>query len=212
MKHHILLLVVLSFFPFVMYSPAGSEKISQNEATAYRLMTLLSVGNIGGYQRIKQDIDPTDMEEIFTFVTQSGDSILHFIVNLERFADLRERYNLEQVLIKEVQFIFNILGPDQFIRLLRKKNNEGLSPLQEAISSTDTSLKSEGSKFFLLPYSSQNMIVKTLEERIPNQNRGLVYKVFQVVIGSYNWSNAMECGYSFGKKSEIQETKKELGL
>lgn len=212
MKYHILLLlVILSFFSF-MYSPAGSEEMSQNEAKAYRLMTLLSVGNIGGYQRIRQDIPLKDMEEIFAFVTQDGDNILHFIVNLERFADLRERYDLEQVLIKEAQFIFNILGPYQFIQLLRKKNKKGLSSLQEATSSTDTSPESEGTKIFLLPYSSTNMIEKALKERIPEQNRGLVYKIFQDVVGSYDWSNAIRCGEPFRENSAVQETKKALGL
>ena len=178
----------------------GFSQIAQKKALELR--ELLSEGKIRAYQLfVRKDVDMRQKDirkEVLSFIDKDGNNILHFLVRLQRFKSLYEKFNkeirtefvieaLEEMFVEEMEYVLDNLDEETFIRLLEDKNNKGLSPLQEAQLAQGHLESDEDWKKRL---SSQNLHQRALEELSKEstamENRGLAYQAFQTVVSSLN--------------------------
>lgn len=175
--------VFFSFVSLSVYSRGLPDHLQQD---AEFLMRALEKGNVDAYLEKKGNINHKDIKKIFQFINNNGDNILHFLVRLEQFEGFKG-YNLDQLLIEEIQDVFDVLPSWKFMRFLTQGNNQGISPLSEAASSKYSSEYLDERRTVLSNHLSENVLSKIFSTPIPLQNRGLAYKAFQMVVGSYSW-------------------------
>lgn len=162
------------------------KQIALQEDAEY-LMEALERGDVAAYHKRRLDRSKRDMKKIVTFVNGNGDNILHFLVRLEQFEDVKG-YALDRLLIGEMKYIRS-LGAWQFIRLLIKKNEQGIAPVQEAAASKQVSESTDTWRSKLSVHLS-DAIASTLLDgsvSIPSRNRGLAYRAVEVAVESYKW-------------------------
>lgn len=87
------------------------------------------------------------LEKVLKSTKQNGDNVLHFIIRLEQSETLTLETDIQDFL-KEIKFIYDILGSNLFLKLLIQENNEGFSPLQEAKQSKGLAYKALQHYFF----------------------------------------------------------------
>lgn len=162
------------------------KKIALQE-DAESLMNLLEMGDVDAYREKKDNINYRDIKKIFQHVNDNGDNILHFLVRLERFEDLNQKYNLGDLLIEEAQYVFDVLPAWKFIQFLTQGNNQEVSPLREAASSKYLSEYLDERRTVLSNHLSENVLSKIFSTPIPFQNRGLAYKALRRAVRSYSW-------------------------
>ena len=162
------------------------EKIILQEEIEY-LMEALKRGDVAAYHKRRLKRSKRDMKRIFELVNKDGDNIIHVLVRLEQFEDVKG-YKLDLLLIGEMKYIRS-LGAWQFIRLLTEKNKQGISPVQEAAVSKQMSESVDNWRSKLSAHLSDAVISKLLNGSvsIPSQNRGLAYQAVEVAVGSYKW-------------------------
>lgn len=160
--------------------------------------------------RSRESIDEGILRKAFKMRDEEGNNILHGVIGLERSEKFSEKYNVERALIEEAEFIFQSVGPERFIRLLRQKNHQGISPLERVVLSKQLS-ESKDWREVASPYMQQflglqdsedlrealeelsshpltDKMEKLLGEVIPVQNRGMAYSALKHVVKSHNWS------------------------
>ncbi|MCY4513064.1 MAG: hypothetical protein OXB86_05190 [Bdellovibrionales bacterium] len=123
------------FSSFGIYSPvAFTEEESLHEMRFNHFIAAYKNGRTVS-ERVKDGIDESTLKKAYGMVDGEGNNILYHLILLERSENFRSGSDLETLLIKEAEFIFNAVGPERFIRLLRQKNHEGFSPLEIALAS-----------------------------------------------------------------------------
>ena len=162
------------------------RQISLQEDAKY-LMEALERGDVAAYHKRRLDRSKSDMRKIVELANDDGDNILHALVRLEQFEDVKG-YKLDLLLIGEMKYIRR-LGAWRFIRLLTKKNKQGIAPVQEAAVSKQMSESVDTWRSKLSAHLSDAVVSKLLNGSvsIPSQNRGLAYKAVEVAVGSYKW-------------------------
>lgn len=197
----------LYFFPvfFLISLPVFSEPQDKNLQQSVGLMAMLylSKGEVENYQKKIRSMEKRELKRTLKYINENGDNFLHLIVRLEGFEELNEIYNLDALLIQETEFIFESVGATEFIRLLKRKNNRGLSPLEEAVSSK-LSQNSKHRETLSKHLSKKAMTFFYGEESpLPVKNRGLAYNALKYAVHSWNWNaqavfKSVLYGFPFG--------------
>ena len=195
------------FSSFIIYSSAAfTEEEPLHEMRFNHFIAAYKNGRIVS-ERVKDNIDEDVLKKAFGMIDGEKNNVLHSLIFLERSENFRGRSDLETLLIKEAEFIFNAVGPEQFIRLLRQKNHAGFSPLEIALASKQFEGEAKSGKEILSPHilaqpinslisslvleptlRSREDMYKLLVRSVPAQNRGAAYSALKRVVKSYNWS------------------------
>ena len=147
----------------------------------------------------------------------NGDNVLHLVIRLSKSEAARQRKDSRGI-SKEIKFMHNMLGSVQFLRLLNKPNNSGISPLIEArhlgglIFWNLRSLLLERLQEFEKPKTFANgrqgiisiglgfMLVHSLEHTVSLIGAGLFVK------------GSVECYIAFTRWKDFRETARELSI
>ena len=133
-----------------------------SKSLAFDFVHFLKKGNLEDCRQIIDKYEGMDekrlkrtakvMRKTFKSIAHSsGDNILHFVVRLEQSETLkRAEDNLG--ILPEIQFVYDMVGPEQFLQFLVKKNDKGISPAEEAASSKGKAY--ESLRAFVARYSS----------------------------------------------------------
>ena len=190
MKALFLYFSILFLFPINSQAKDDAFLLEVKEK-ALHLRDLLSKGDIEAYRSFSKSIamrNKKTREAILSFVDPDGNNVLHFLVRLERFENLNQKYNLEELLVEEIRYVLDNLGEKTFARLSGEKNGQEFSPLQEAKfaqapleSDKDWKLRLSQEPDFNRPAFSQLLEIST-----PEENRGSAFKALQTVAFSIN--------------------------
>ena len=140
MKIFLSVLLSFCFLPSVSYSSDTIMGIARDKASKY--IQSLHEGNYEAYYELRQSLDKYGAEEqkeikkamkkAFKSTHGNGDNILHLIVRLgdsEAFKQIGD----SQALFPDIKLVYDVLGPKLFLKLLKQKNNQKVSPAQKAL-------------------------------------------------------------------------------
>ena len=207
---NILLFIVLSLCLLPSFSHSKDEETRIYEILASDFMKFLQEGDVEGCREtiisiyavnvveLMQMLDgeePTKIQKIVRKAVKSasynkGDNVLHLIVRLEQSEPVRQEENTRGI-SKEIRFIYNMLGQEQFLHFLNKPNDVGISPLMEA-------KNSEGLAYWNL----RTFVFKKIQSFKPEN----LFNVAREVIGSGG------IGWLFTQSSETFITLSGIGL
>ena len=222
---YILVGLSLYFTPSFSYSKDTKKTVAKNLISDFMkslqkrdlegcYQARLSIGR-NKYTSMERKIIMRHMRKVFESASYSSrDNILHLIVRLEQSNTLKKTGDYRS-LIPEIKFVFSGLGSELFLQLLVKENDQGISPIQEAVNLNNLAYKA------LKTFFSEN---KSLFEPSLFEKSSVVVGALSIIFSLLGFApdiafasvgvitGLVLCHNSFAKKQNLQKASAELSL